>query len=154
MAGLIKDPIEAITGIASQGLGIIDQLVEDKDKRAEYGFELAKLTMTQTHELLMRPATSRVDGLVKFMIAWRDVILPTLRPLGSALLTAGAWYLEYKGTQAPEWVLGLITASFPTWMVSRHIDKLAEKKEETKRLAIKTQQEAAQSGNPFFVQYD
>ena len=147
------DPVTAVANVFDKGLGILDQYVEDKDLKAKLGFELSRLQIDMQRTVVTMSTTPTMDAFVKLLYATRDVIIPMLRPLGASLLTGAAVYMEMHHVAMPEWLTAMLGSAFPSWMVSRHLDKRTEKIEETKRQTIAAQKEVAQSGNPFFGNY-
>ncbi len=110
--------------VAESAFSIIDQLVDDGDLaiKLKHEFQIQLLT-TKTEGF--------VDGLVKILLAFRDIILPLLRPLGAFYLTTlgvdmGIAELASEGDISALSV-GLTTA-FPGWMGSRHVDKSNKQK--------------------------
>lgn len=122
--------IDSISGLASE-------FIEDPDKRNELMFKVQQLEFSLRETLLTTKTNPWVDGFVKILIAFRDIILPMLRPLG-------AFYLSYMGVDMAQIELaagdeistlsaGLATA-FPAWGASRHVNKNKEQEEQTKRV--------------------
>lgn len=121
--------IDNISGLASE-------LIEDPDKRNELMFKVKELEFSLRETLLKTKTNPFVDGFVKLLIAFRDIILPMLRPLG-------AFYLSYMGVDIAQAELaaggdisalsGGLTAAFPAWGASRHANKNKEEVEKTKR---------------------
>ncbi len=110
--------------VAESALSIIDQFVDDGDLALKLKNELQVM-------LLTTKTTGFVDGFVKIMFAFRDLILPLLRPLGAFYLTTlgvdmGIAELAAEGNISAMSV-GL-TAAFPGWMGSRHVDKSNKQK--------------------------
>jgi len=117
---------------AESAFSIIDQLVDDGDLAVKLKHEFQiKLLTTKTEGF--------VDGLVKILMAFRDIVLPLLRPLG-------AFYLSYMGVDMATAELaaggdmsalstGLSTA-FPAWGASRHANKSNEEKTKRRSMAI------------------
>ena len=114
--------------VAESAFSIIDQVVDDGDLAVKLKHEFQiKLLTTKTEGF--------VDGSVKILMAFRDIVLPMLRPVG-------AFYLSYMGVDMAQAELavggdisalsgGLATA-FPAWGASRHANKSNEQK--TKRV--------------------
>lgn len=131
--GRVKMPwTSLIDGIA----GLAGELIEDPDKRNELLFKVKELEFSLRETLLNTKTNPWVDGFVKILIAFRDIILPMLRPLG-------AFYLSYMGVDIAQSELaaggdisalsGGLTAAFPAWGASRHSHKRKEQEEKTKR---------------------
>lgn len=112
------------------------EFIEDKDKRNELIFKVKELEFSLREALLKTKTTPFVDGFVKILIAFRDIILPMLRPVG-------AFYLSYMGVDMAQAELaaggdvsalsGGLAAAFPGWGASRHVNKNKEQEEMTKR---------------------
>ena len=121
--------IDSISGLAGE-------FIEDKDKRNELMFKVKELEFSLRESLLATKTNPWVDGFVKVLIAFRDIIIPMLRPLG-------AFYLSYMGVDIAQAELaaggdvsalsGGLTAAFPAWGASRHANKNKEQEEATKR---------------------
>ncbi len=118
--------------VAEGALSIIDQLIDDGDLAL-------KLKQEMQIMLLTTKTTGFVDGSIKILMAFRDIVIPMLRPIG-------AFYLSYMGVDialaelasggdVSALSMGLSTA-FPAWGASRHNNKNNEEK--TKRVKIKT----------------
>ncbi len=112
-------------GKAAEGIvSIIDQFVDDGDLALKLKYE-----MQQT--LLSTKTEGFVDGFVKLMFAFRDLILPILRPVG-------AFYLTYMGVDmaTAEMAAGgdvsamsaSLTAAFPAWGGARQMNKGQEQR--------------------------
>ena len=118
-----------ITGAFELGkklLDIGDQFIEDKDKKAEYAFTIAKLSQEFSNTILTTTTNPKVDALVKVMYAMRDVIIPLFRPLGAALITAFGLYAHNKGIEIDPVIHGTLDAAFPGWMTGRQVHKSQE----------------------------
>lgn len=112
------------------------EFIEDKDKRNELIFKVKELEFSLRETLLKTKTSPFVDGFVKLLIAFRDIILPMMRPLG-------AFYLSYMGVDIAQGELaaggdvsalsGGLAAAFPAWGASRHAHKKHEETEKTKR---------------------
>jgi len=133
---------KAITGIT----GLFSELVDDDDLRAKLEFETDKLRFELDKVLLSTKTNPYVDGFVKVLIAFRDIIIPMLRPLGAAYITymgidMGMEELAFDG-EVSAFTVGL-SAAFPSWGVSRHVNKQNEQKTERaiKRGAVVTEED-------------
>lgn len=115
--------IPAIMGIAKAGLGIVDQLVEDKDKKAELGMQWNMALLGAVEKLVSTTTVPWVDATVKLMAA----SVAMARPIG-------AFFLTLKGIDlaaldgAVDIVSGGLMSLFPAWMGARQYDKHAKKK--------------------------
>jgi hypothetical protein len=112
---------------------IADKLILDKDKYAEIQLRKIELEHKSRDKLLAITTTPRIDALVKLLIAIRDVVIPILRPLGSACMTAFGLYAHYKGIEIDLALHGLMDSAFPGWMASRHVNKQTETKAKADR---------------------
>lgn len=110
---------ELLRGIVSVG----DQLIEDKDKKAEFASEVAKLHAELIGKLVSTPTVPWVDALVKLIYTLGDVGLKWLRPVGGIALTGVGVYLHLKGIAIPEYMQAALDMAFPGWMLSRHLEK-------------------------------
>lgn len=117
-----ESAIESVTGL-------ISEFIEDPDKAREFRFKL-----DQT--LLQTTTTPKVDAFVKILIATRDIIIPMLRPLGAAAMTAAGIYMHYKQIPIDGAMHALLDGSFPAWGTSRHINKQTEQRERTQRASL------------------
>lgn len=114
--------IESITGL-------ISEFITDPDKAAEFRFKL-----DQT--LLQTITTPRTDAFVKILIATRDIIIPMIRPLGAAAMTAAGLYFQYKGIEVDTTIEALTVGAFPAWGASRHVNKQTQQREQTERATL------------------
>jgi hypothetical protein len=124
------------TSLINSISGLAGEFIEDKDKRNELMFKVKELEFSLRETLLATKTNPFVDGFVKVLIAFRDIILPMLRPLG-------AFYLSYMGVDIAQGELaagadvsalsGGLAAAFPAWGASRHVNKKHEETEKTKR---------------------
>ena len=122
---IAKGAIELGKGVIS----IIDQVVEDKDAKRESIKEVVRMTFDFQKAVLQMQTTPKVDAIVKLLYAFRDVVLPMLRPLGSALLSGFTAFAIYKNIPIPPVLDVVMGSAFPSWMVSRHLNKTSELKE-------------------------
>lgn len=109
------------------------EYIEDKDKKNELMYKVQELEFKLRETLLNTVTTPWVDGFVKILIAFRDIILPMLRPVGSFCMTAFGLYCHYKGIDIDGATHAMIDGAFPAWGVSRHANKQKEEEEKTKR---------------------
>lgn len=109
--------LSIIAGLAKSGLGIIDQLVEDKDKKAEMALQWNMALLGFAEKLINTQTIPWVDAMMKVILA-----LVTLgRPIGSFILTLLGIDMIQAGDEG---VVGTaLTAAFPTWMGAREVDK-------------------------------
>jgi hypothetical protein len=123
----MNDPITAGLNLGSKLLDVIGEGVEDKDKKNQLNKEVLEVTLDWQKTVLSTVTTPKMDAFVKFLYAFRDVILPMLRPVGSAIITGIGLYFHYKGIQIDPVTHGIIDGAFPGWMASRHVEKNKQK---------------------------
>ena len=121
MFGFLSALISPVTNIASK-------MIMDKDKFADLQFKKVELVAQAKSELLQKTTTPNVDATVKLLIAFRDILLPMKRPVGSALMMGFAAYAEMKGLDIPVELQAVLYGAFPAWGTSRHLSKSAEQK--------------------------
>jgi len=118
--------IEAVRDLAGQ-------YIEDKDKLNEINKELRVLEKGIEESLLNTSTTPKTDAFVKILIAVKEVILPMLRPLGAAAMTAFGMYCHVKGIPMDGAAQAVMDGAFPAWGASRHVHKANVEKEKTRR---------------------
>lgn len=126
ITGLFSALISPVTKIA-------DKMIMDKDKYAELQFKRDEHRHKEKVKLLSITTTPRIDAIVKLLYAIKDVVIPTLRPLGSAAMTAFGLWAHYKGLDIDLGLHALMDGAFPGWMGSRHINKQTETKAKVDR---------------------
>lgn len=155
------DPLTAGFDFGKSIVGLVSEYIEDPDLRAKLTTEIQKQTIDFQKAVLQTQTTPRADAFVKILYATRDVIIPMLRPVGSAALTAFGAYLAYNQIPTPEWLDAVLVAAFPGWMASRHVTKVKEVEksaEETRLKQIVSARVAndpaysGESSNPFLDQ--
>ena len=119
--------IDAVAGVFTSLFGIVDQLVEDKDKKNEIIFKMAEMQNQLNLQLLQQKTTPWVDAATKLLFAVRDLVIPMLRPVVGAMMTGYAAYAEANGIPLSPMVQTAMAAAFPAWMASRHIEKNGKK---------------------------
>jgi hypothetical protein len=125
---MISLPIlDAVTGVFKGLFGVVDQLVEDKDKKNEIILKMSEMQNQLNLTLLQQKTTPWVDATVKLLFAIRDIIIPLLRPVIGALMTGYAAYAEANGIVLSPVVQAALAAAFPGWMYSRHSEKNGKK---------------------------
>jgi hypothetical protein len=132
----MSDPITAGLLLGSKLMDLIDKGVEDKDKKNELNKEVMGAVLDWQKTVLTTKTTPKVDAFVKVLYAFRDVVIPILRPFGAAIITGIGLYFHYKGVQIDPTIHGIIDGTFPGWMASRHVDKGKQRdieKEKAKR---------------------
>jgi len=109
---------------ATKAFGIIDQLVDDGDLAVKLKHEF------QT-QLLTTKTQGFVDGSVKILFAFRDLILPILRPVGAFYLTTRGVDMATAELAAGGDLSALsvgLTSAFPGWMGAREVNKGREQR--------------------------
>ena len=115
--------VNAIAGLAKTGLGIIDQLVVDQDKKAEYAFRWNMALLAFTEKMATANTIPWVDGTVKLMYA----SLALARPVGSFIaLLIGVDMATTEGTV--DAISGGLMSLFPAWGIARERNKVREAK--------------------------
>ncbi len=117
--------LDTVGGIFKGVLGIVDQVVEDKDKRNEITYKIFEAQNQLNVTILTQKTVPWIDAAVKFLYALNSL----WRPLVSA-------YLFFYGLTHPEVLrqlyemgpagqagIGAMFAAFPGWMYSRHKKK-------------------------------
>lgn len=105
---------------------LISEAITDPDKKAEIELELARLESGVRTELLRTVTTPKTDAFVKVLIAFRDIIIPMLRPLGAAAMTGFAAYCTYHKVPIDGAMEAILYSAFPAWGASRHANKQKE----------------------------
>lgn len=131
------DPVTAGLDLGKSITGLISEWVEDKDLANKLNFEIIKMQNDFNLAMLQSKTNPKMDALVKFMFALKNVIIPLLRPICSFLITAFGMYCHYKGIQVDPTTHAILDAAFPGWMTSRHIDKSNQAKIKAKAVAKK-----------------
>lgn len=116
-----------VDNIITSIIGLGKSYIDNKEKQIEFANELIKMGLDFQEKLMLMQTTPKVDAFVKVLYAFRDVVLPLIRPVVSAGMTAFAGYFAYKGIQLPEVVEYAFAAAFPGWMTSRHFNKQTSK---------------------------
>lgn len=115
--------IEELSSLASE-------FIEDPDKKREIDYKIQDLEFGLRKSLLATTTTPKVDAFVKLLIAFRDIILPLLRPLGAAAMTAFGMYCHLNGIEIDGAVHAILDGAFPAWGASRHVHKSNELKQQ------------------------
>jgi hypothetical protein len=117
-------PVIGIVGDVFKGvISIVDQLVEDKDKKLDATIKIMELQNALAINLMSQKTVPWVDATVKLLFAFRDVVIPLFRPIVSALLTGYAAYAATHGMTMNPVVEAALASAFPGWIVSRGIEK-------------------------------
>lgn len=119
--------LDTVAEIFKNIFGMVDQLVEDKDKKNELIYKLAEMQNQLSIQLLQQKTTPWVDATVKLLFAIRDLVIPLMRPVIGALMTGFAAYAEMNGTTLSPAVQAALAAAFPGWVYSRHVEKKNKK---------------------------
>jgi hypothetical protein len=112
-----------ISKLISPVTNIVDKMVMDKDKFAELQFKKTELNYKLKEQLLGTTTSPNTDAFVKLLLAFRDIVLPMLRPLGSACMTGFVIYAEMNDIALSGATEAIMAAAFPGWMTSRHMNK-------------------------------
>jgi len=115
--------LNTITGVFKDIFGIVDQLVEDKDKKNELVFKMMEMQNALSTQLLQQQTTPWVDATVKLLFALRDIIIPLFRPIVAAAMAGYVVYAETNGVIISPVVEAIFAGAFPGWMTSRHLNK-------------------------------
>lgn len=105
------------------------KLIEDKDKRAEYAFNVQRMAQEMGMKLLETQTYPWIDGLVKLAYAGEAIVKGLFRPLGAAAMGAFAIYAEINGIELSTGVEAILYGAFPAWGASRHVEKKSKKEE-------------------------
>ena len=124
------------TSLINSVASLAGEFIEDKDKLNEINYKIKELEFKLRETLLATKTTPKVDAFVKILIAFRDIILPLLRPLGAACMTAFGMYCHAKGIDIGDANHVIMDGAFPAWGASRHVNKQKEETEKTKRHKI------------------
>lgn len=119
--------INAVTGVFKQIFGVVDQLVEDKDKKNELIVKVAELQHQLSMQLLQTSTVPWVDATVKLLFALRDLVIPMFRPVVSACMAAYVAYAELNGITLSPLVEAAFAGAFPGWIASRWSEKKSKK---------------------------
>lgn len=128
------DPVSAVAEGVGKITDLISEFIEDPDKRNAISLEMAKLEHAIDVALLNTKTSPFVDGLVKILIATRDIIIPMLRPLGSFAMAGFGAYCAAEGIELPEYIQAALFGAPVAWGASRHAGK--REAEKTQRAAI------------------
>lgn len=128
------DPVTQGIGLARDITSVVSEFVQDKDLALKIQQAVFEKTMDFTIAI---QTAEHVPAYIKFMYALRDVILPTLRPIGAVMLSATAAYMGVKQIPISPAMEAMMGAAFPGWMLSRHFNKQEEQKTEQARSASK-----------------
>lgn len=112
---------------------LASEFIEDPDKKREIDYKIQELAFDLRRSLLNTVTTPKVDAFVKLLIAFRDIILPLLRPVGAACMTAFGMYCHYKGIEVDGAVHAMLDGAFPAWGASRHVHKSNELKQKANK---------------------
>jgi len=107
---------------------IADKMILDKDKYAEIQLRKIELDHESRNKLLEITTTPKTDATVKLLIAFRDIVLPLLRPVGGAIMALFGMYCVNEGIEIPSEMQAVLFGAFPMWGLSRHVNKQTELK--------------------------
>lgn len=127
MYGAILDTIDHIS---TQAMDLVSKGKVDKDAVIQQAHDLQMLRAQMTKAVLETPTLSKTDAFIKILYAFKDAILPMLRPIGSFLLTVyfGDDAITTAANGDPSSLSMVLSGAFPAWMASRHVNKTQEKK--------------------------
>ena len=120
-----------LSALISPITGIADKLILDKDKYAELQFKKLELAARARSELLAVTTTPWIDGFVKLLVTIRDVLIPLMRPVMSALMPVFAGYCAMNNIDLGSTVETMLFGAPIAYGASRHVDK--KQQEITKR---------------------
>lgn len=121
---MISIPIlDTVAGVFKGLFGVVDQLVEDKDKKNEIFLKMVEMQNQLNLTLLLQKTTPWVDATVKLLFAIRDLIIPMFRPVVAAGMAVYVVYAETHGITMSPMVEAVFASAFPGWMASRHMNK-------------------------------
>lgn len=106
--------------------GLIDigkELIVDKDKQIEFSFKILEMQQQLAEKILTMNTTPKVDAFVKIVYAFKELIIPMFRPLGTFAITAFGVYAHIHNIQIPEYIHAGLDAAFGGWVYSRHVEK-------------------------------
>lgn len=115
--------VDAVLNVFGSLFGVVDQLVEDKDKKNEIILKMAELQNQLSVQLVQTQTIPWVDATVKLLFAVRDIILPLFRPVIASAMAAYVVYAETNGIILSPMVEAVFAGAFPGWMASRHVSK-------------------------------
>lgn len=108
---------------------LADQLIEDKDKKAEYAFKLQELAMQYQQTLITTKTSPKVDAGVKLLYAISDIGQKLWRPALSGFAFIWGLFnpedlmrLHELGTVGDAGIAAVF-GSAPAWGYSRHVEK-------------------------------
>ena len=123
--------INFLTALISPVTNIADKMIMDKDKYAELQFKKLELKAASQDKLLSITTTPTIDAIVKLAIAFRDVLIPLFRPIGSIAMAAFAGYCLTNNIELPGYLAEALFSTTVMWGISRHKGK-AKGKQNTK----------------------
>ena len=110
---------------------LVSEFITDPDKQAEISLKLQELEVEKDNLLLSTSTTPQTDAFVKILIAFKNVIIPMFRPLGSAIMAGFAGYCVLHEIMLPEYIQVMLFGAPVGWGYSRHKGK-AKGKHHTK----------------------
>ena len=122
-----------LTSLLSPVAAVADKMIMDKDKYAELQFKKAELEHEARQTLLTITTSPNIDAFVKLLYAFKEALLPLLRPVGTFLMLLFGAYCETNSITLSPLIEGVLFGAFPGWAASRHINKQTEEKEKTVR---------------------
>lgn len=102
---------------------MVSEFIIDDDLRAKLDVEIKNIQLEHDRALLDTITTPRVDAFIKLLIAFKDIIIPMFRPIGSACMTGFFVYCTYYHIPLDNGLELILGGAFPAWMTSRHVHK-------------------------------
>ena len=103
--------------------GLLSEFITDDDLIAKLNVEIKKIGLDRDKALLNASTTPGVDAFVKILIAFRDIIMPMLRPIGAACMGLFAAYCDINQIELDNGFKVMLYGAFPAWGASRHVHK-------------------------------
>jgi hypothetical protein len=125
MIGMVLQTI--LPGLFNLG----DQLIEDKDKKAEYAFKVQQMYFDMAVKLLDTKTYPWIDGVVKLAYASTAIVKGLIRPVGSLGAMVFVAYCSINGIELSDTIETIMVALLPAWGVSRYKEKMSKKDEDT-----------------------
>ena len=113
-------PVDSLINLGSE-------YIVDKDKLIEFQFKAMELKQNSIDSLVGMKTVAWVDAVVKLMFALKSL----MRPIIGGMMTMFGAYCHYKGITMDVGLHAIFDGAFPAWGVSRHAEKVRDKKKET-----------------------
>lgn len=118
--------IQALLGLVPGLLKLGDKMIEDKDKKAEYAFNVQRMYFEMAEKLLDTKTFPWVDALVKLAYSSTAIIKGLIRPVGSIAALGFVAYCELNGIELSPMVEAIMASLLPAWGVSRYKEKMSK----------------------------